>query len=311
MNGPSARILYDFVKSYTINGTTYTSNATLVDKLLTASQGTIDNFCLDSSIAQPETFYRISHKGWSPSNVDTVALSTGSLIFASRVRVVSEYHEAIDEPVSFLYQLVSWSRFQIFHISLNIPVPQFVYNYIPVFDFGGILRSAIVGTSVLSTFRAPQPIKAPPLPVEDIELEVDWPTFLLAVGDGIFADLPSKMSCLIKRIEPDDDTFGCHKQTYAAIDFQMPRGFGDVLDNYVEDVFYPKLLELNSDVFITAHFGKRLPVNTKLLQAVLDTYESCGATLDYPVEKCYHPFCKRTVTPTDFEYPEKYYDSFL
>ena len=160
--------------------------------------------------------------------------------------------------------------------------------------------------SSLSTSFAFRPLTAPDLRVEDAQLDTDWDTFMLAVNSGVLAELPSGMSVIAKKVSPIT-TNGCWDVDVATIDFQVPLGFEDDLDTYIEDVFYPKLLELNSSVEVTFHFGKRILAGSTVLQAALNKYESCGATLNPTVETCYHPMCARTTTPSEFEYPAMYF----
>lgn len=158
----------------------------------------------------------------------------------------------------------------------------------------------------MSTSFAFRPLTAPDLRVEDAQLDTDWDTFMLAVNSGVLAELPSGMSVIAKKVSPIT-TNGCWDVDVATIDFQVPLGFEDDLDTYIEDVFYPKLLELNSSVEVTFHFGKRILAGSTVLQAALIKYASCGATLNPTVETCYHPMCARTTTPSEFEYPAMYF----
>lgn len=70
--GDKVRYIYDFVENYTVNGVSYTANnSNIVDKMLAASRGTIDQVCLRSDFVQPEEWYSISHTVRVFGNVDT------------------------------------------------------------------------------------------------------------------------------------------------------------------------------------------------------------------------------------------------
>jgi len=308
INGDKATLLYNYVTSYIVDDTKYTSNSTMTDMLLAASRGTIDGVCLDPDFVQEETFYEITHSSWAPDSVDIDDFSTGNLFFGSRTRVIAEYHTRLNKEPSFLWRRISMARMILFNLVAEFPTPQFVYDLFPVFQLTGILRANIVGTGQFSTSTVPQPLLSPlGVNVENIEMETDWSTFLLLVDNGIFSEFPRKAGSLAKKIVPIG-TNACWTEPIAAIDFQIPLGFATELDDFVENVFYPKLLELNSSAKVTLHFGKRVPPNSNVLQAALNNYESCGVTLNPIVETCYHPLCARTVTPSTFEYPSKYYD---
>ena len=214
------------------------------------------------------------------------------------------------EAPNFFETAIGNARMFSFNTVTRFPTPDIVYQFVPVFQFSGTLRRLIVGTVKLSTDLFPNPVSAPDVAVENIQLDMEWSAFVTLVGNGIFKNMPSKMSALIKKITPNESSNGCWDVPVASLDFQIPLGFSDDLDEYVTDVFYPAILDLDEDAEVSLHFGKRMPSGGVVLQAALDKYESCGATLDLSPEKCYHPLCTRTNVPTTFEYPEKYYDKY-
>ena len=295
------------VNSYIINGTNYTSNETMIDNLLAASRGTIDGVCFDPSFVQPEQFYKLSYKFYGPSSVDLDAFDSSNLIFASSVGVVLETQTVMDSVPSFLVRVISRLRFQALFLVSSFPTPQFVYDLFPIFSFTGYLRRIILGLSQLSTAEFPNPLVAPDAYVENIQMDIEWSDLLLLVDNGIFSQFPSKLGAIIKKISPKAGTFSCWKTDVASVDLQIPLQYGQDLDDFVNDVLYPKLLELNSSAKVSFSFGKRLPEGSAALKNALDTFALCGASLSLSVDKCYHPMCRREVTPTDFEYPEKYY----
>jgi len=309
--GPSAKFLYDLVTSYVVNGTTYSSSSTMADDLLVASRGTIDGVCFDSSLVQEESYYEMSQKGWRPENIDIEEFSTANIFYGSKTWVAAEYHTILDSEPSLISKLVGSARYGLFDITLNFPTPSFVFNLVPVFQFTSILRRVIIGSISLSTSSAPNPLRSPDLPVENIQLDIKWTNFLQLAEDGIYSTFPDNLGTIVKKITPVENSNGCWQEPVASIDFQVPQGFSKDLDEYVSETFYDKLLEIDGDAEVTFHLGKRVPANTAILQAALDKYESCGVTLNTTPEKCYHPLCTRTNVPTAFEYPEKYFDKLV
>lgn len=306
--GPSAKFLYDFVTSYVVNGTTYSSNSTMIDSLLAASRGVIDGVCFNSSFVQEESYYDIHHEGWMPDSVDIDKFAEGNIFFGSKTWVTAEYHTSVDSEPPMFSKIIGSSRFKLFQLTVSFPTPSFVFNIVPIFQFTSLLRTFIVGSVTLATSVAPQPLFAPDAYVENAQLDISWSNFLLLVENGIYATIPDKMGTITKKITPDVNSNGCWQEPVASIDFQIPVGFDQVLDDYVSGEFYTKLLEVDSDAELTFHFGKRVPEDTSILQAALDKFESCGATLNITPEKCHHPLCTRTVIPSEFEYPEEYFD---
>ncbi len=112
------------------------------------------------------------------------------------------------------------------------------------------------------------------------------------------------MGVVIKKITPAPSSVGCWSEPTAAIDLQMPVGQGAELDAYVDGVLLPALA---AEGTVGLHFGKRVPAQSAVLRAALETYGRCGVQLSLSPPVCYHPLCSRTEHPSAFEYPQPYF----
>eukprot|EP00967_Tisochrysis_lutea_P069131 scaffold90764_cov32-Tisochrysis_lutea.AAC.2 len=319
--GANARFLYDFVTLYEVDGVQYTPDSMMVDRVLAASRGTIDKVCLNSSFAPngPDG-YTITSKRWEPKAVDVEEFASANIAFISTHSIVAEYHEEINlSGVSggLLYQLShpAWlggssigEAFGLFLFNLiaNLPLPTCVTSLIPgVLGLTSLLRRLLI-QGTFSLERHPLPLEAPDSLVENIQVDTEWDTLLQAMRAGLFSapNVPFNLAVVIKRIQPTNGTFGCWDVPAAAIDIQAPVGWHDMLDGYVADEVYPALSAIGS---VGLHFGKRIPAQSAVLQAALNKYSTCGASLNLSPAQCIHPMCERTPNPTTFEYPARYY----
>jgi hypothetical protein len=160
----------------------------------------------------------------------------------------------------------------------------------------------------MSTAVVPQPLLAPEDPVEGLQIDIATDKLKQAMQNGLFSGddkIPNYMFAMIKPFAASDNPHACWTGPTVALDIQAPPGWGNQLDTYVDEVVYPHLLAVNATV--TMHLGKRLPPNSRIVAAALTTYESCGMALNVAANPCYHPLCKRTVVPNEFEYPLAYY----
>lgn len=320
--GPEARFLYDFVKSYTVDGVVYSAGPTMLDNLLAASRGTIDGVCLDGSFAPyGPPGYKIASTRWGPGNVNIGEFTNANLVFVSSHSVVAEFHTAADPWAGwndgFFGMLLrppllggsSWSEavgMWLFNTIANIPVPSVITSAIPGYlGITGVFRCLLVG-GTFGLEEYPLPLVAPPAAVENIQVDTEWSTLITAMNAGLFSSptIPFNLGIVIKKIQPGGDN-SCWTVPAAAIDVQAPIGQSDLLDQYVEGVLHPALSAIGS---VGLHFGKRLPAGSNVLQSALDKYAGCGAAVDLePANGCYHPMCTRTATPTAFEYPAQYF----
>jgi len=321
--GPNAHFLYDFVTSYTVEGTEYQADATMIDRLLAASSGTIDGVCLDASFAPngPDG-YTIRSERWAPADVDLDAFATANLIFVSRYFIVAEFHEAADPWAGWdgLLGMLTHPPFlggstfstaigvTLYNTISFLSVPSFLVTLIPGFlGVTGLTRNLLI-SGTFNIDQHPLPLLAPPTAVENIQVDTEWATLLAAMDAGLFSNppVPVDLGLVIKRITPAEPTNGCWTEPAAAIDIQAPMGKHAILDDWIRDVLHPALTAIGT---VGLHFGKRLPAQSAVLQAALDKYEACGASVGLSLTECYHPMCKRTVTPTAFEYPSQYFKS--
>jgi len=308
--GAEANYLYDYVTSYTVNGTVYQAddNSTnMVDNLFVASRGTIDAVCLDKDrFAPPEVrYYSTSHgvywKGlFGGVNMDKVA--TANALFVSSKLIVTESYEEKDSA-PFLGGIGGLLNGAVsFFGGL---APSFVLRILPLLGFLGFFRLFVFGTT--STERFPHPVPAPDPRVENTQVDTAWDTLIAAMRDGLFvtAGVPLYFNIYIKRISVGDGK-ACWNTDAAAIDVQAPEGFAGRIDDFVEDIY--TALQVHGPV--SMHMGKRFaPGGSNLLEAALNHYESeCGVELDVVPENCLHPACTRRNEIVEFNYPDAYYE---
>jgi hypothetical protein len=301
MYGRQTRRLYDFVRSYTVEGVSYNAGADIYDNLGAASRGTIDGVCLDSSFVQQEEWYSIAHERFATDgSADIDRMLQANLVLMSSIGWYAEKYEPA-EPAYFtghsLVRLV---------MRMVQEVPESFYTIIPGLEFTGPVRQLMRGP--LSTAIVPQPLLAPEDPVEGLQIDVSADKLKLAMENGLFIGddgIPHYMFAMIKPIPASDNPLSCWKGPTVALDIQAPAGWGNQLDTYVDEVVYPHLITVNAT--LTLHLGKRLPPNSRIVATALTTYESCGMELNVDANPCYHPLCKRTVAPNEFEYPPAYY----
>jgi hypothetical protein len=296
--GTEANFLYDFVTSYTVNGTTFAAGASLADNVFAASRGLINGLCLDRSFTRPEEFYATTHDFWLPKNADEQKLMDANIIFASRFSIVAEYHK----PSNFgPYLGTITNTVATFFSGI---VPSFVFKVLPLLAATGIFRLLVIGTA--STAQIPQPLQAPDVTVENVQIDTEWLSLVNAMSDGLFTvdKVPLYMGVVIKKIEPLTIA-SCWSTTVASIDIQAPMGKGDQLDQYVKDTVLPALKNHGK---VGLHFGKRLDSGSEILSTALSTYNSqCGVQLNLSAANCYHPACNRASTLTNFTYPPSLY----
>jgi hypothetical protein len=296
--GSEARYLYDYVTSYTCGGMPYVADAQITDRLMTGDCGLIESVCLDASFAQDESFYSISHDWWSPKKAQEEKYTNANVIHISGYSIITEYHAKSDKPdlLGTLTQtLVSFA---------TTLVPGVVFNYLPLLGASGIFRYFVWGS--VSTVKAPQPIPAPDVVVEDYQIDTAWTTLMSAMRDGLFTEdlLPPYFGVLVKKVKATTASNGCWKEDTAAIDFQAPENYGSKLDAYVNNIVYPAL-KVHGD--LTLHMGKRLAPGTDIVKEAFSTYgNKCGVLLDKNPSPCYHPACTRSssgLLATNFVYP--------
>lgn len=316
--GHKIHYLYDFVTSYIVDGVTYDASTNIVDHMLTASRGTIDGVCFRSDFQEDESWYQISHKVFWLGNVDYDLLRESQyigLLFFGNLNSVLEIHTPVEDE-SGLNAISTFPYSAIMNLA-NFAIglfPASLYGILPVFAITGTSRLLIEGT--FSTKDHPNPFIAPdPLgQVEGIQVDVLWTTLIDAIQfGGLFTTddkkVPLYFNVVIKRIEAVGNNFNCWGQgaITAAIDLEAPAGWGDKLDDFVDNIVFPEL-KARGDVAI--HFGKRSPPNSKTLQSAIDFYQKCGVEIDLNLTEdvCYHPICDRNSSPRKFTYPPAYYD---
>lgn len=306
--GTQARFLYDYIQSFELDGVSYDADSTIVDKLLVASRGRIDGFCLDASIATPSSLgYKITSIKKPIEAFDPASLNNANAIFIGVDTITVETWEEIDSKQVWRRDASSMKALNAF---ANIPVPPVVSNILPVLGLLGTLRNKFLNNKTFFVKSFPQPLIAPDLPVEDLQLDMEWEAFLKALSNGLFSDLPRTFGVFAKVITPAENTNGCWKSRTAAIDIQAPLGKGTELDDYVNSVVYPALAEFGTP---SISLGKRFPGSSSdIVESALGFYESCGVEVDLTdltdVENCYHPLCYRKNLVTTFQYPAIYYE---
>jgi len=314
--GPEIRYIYDFVTSYKINNVSYSADATIVDNMLAASRGTIDEVCFDSSLrASEEAFYRVTHDYFFLSGIDfhkiESRLDDVGLWFFGNLGTVVEYHTYAERPGFFQFPFVTKAFLDIINFSAGLLSPSLL-NIIPAFALTGITRLAVLGT--LSTKEYPNPLPAPESleAVESVQIDAKYDTVIAAIKDGLFITseeiVPFYFSVVIKQVNAVGTNFKCWGEgtRMAAIDIQAPPNQGPQMDAYIENVVYPKLSKFGD---VAIHLGKRSPPNSSILASALDFYKTCGVEIGLTVDstECYHPICERKTTPTTFQYPAAYY----
>ncbi|CAB9509321.1 expressed unknown protein [Seminavis robusta] len=301
MYGRHIRRLYDFVRSYSIEGILYQADHNIYDNLLAASRGSIDGVCLDASFVQEEEWYSISHEIFpTHGSVDLERMLQANVIYINSGSFSAEYYREA-EPTLF-------TGHSLMRIVMRMvkEVPQSLYTLVPGLSHTGTVRRLIHGT--FSTAVVPQPLLAPEDPIEGLQIDVAADKMKLALQNGLFTgndQVPPYFFAMIKPLPASDNPHSCWQGPTVTLDIQAPMGWGAQLDMFVNLVVYRHLVAVNATV--TMHFGKRLPPNSKVLAAALERYHECGAEVDVDADPCYHPMCKRTVVPTEFEYPPAYY----
>lgn len=296
--GPEVNFVYDFVKSYTVGGVTVSAGTETANALLAASNGLIDGVCFDKTFSKEPELYAITHDLWLPGNADENKLVSASIIYASCYTIVAEYHTPSTNGPWFGTILNSVTTF---FASIT---PSFIFKYLPLLGATGIFRFFVVGT--VSTSQWPQPLRAPDVIVENVQIDTEWSTLIDAIADGLFTTdiVPTYFGVLIKRVEPLTGK-SCWPVTAAAIDIQAPLGSGDALDKYVRETVMPYLQARGR---VGLHLGKRIESGSTTLEAAMNTYkDQCGVTLNLEPQACYHPLCRRSTITTNFTYPSEYY----
>jgi len=319
--GSQVRYMYSMITSYTIGGVTYQSspagsgNSEMADNLLAASRGTVDAFSLNRTLLQPgpASWFEISHDFFvflDRVDMDSLRRDDVGLLFFSPYNSVVEYHTPVSDDPFFVTAFLSKAILSAVNFGVGF-FPSFLYGILPVFAVTGTSRLIVKGT--FSTADFPNPFTAPETlgRVEAVQVDAAWETLLSAIEEeGLFTSDDKKVpspyiNVVIKKL---DDTPACSTATkMCGIDLEAPAGWGDMLDDYINDVVYPALAK-HGDV--TIHFGKRVPPNSALVQSALDFYGDCGVEvgLNITKEECHHPYCERRTAPTLFTYPSKYYD---
>jgi len=311
--GASTRYLYEFVTSYNVNGVWYEVSDGIVDDLLVASRGTIDGVCLDPSIRGEESYYTITHNKYSLSGVNYSDLDREdlALLFFGRFNSVAEFHKSTEVEPGFIEYTKS-RLIMGFTNAIVYAFPTSLYGVIPVFALTGTSRLIVQGT--FSTKDFPNPFLAPDNlgGIEGVQIDTPWETLTKAIQDeGLFTTdnnkVPLYFNVVIKKIESDGVNYKCWgegKTTMAAMDIEAPAGWGDKMDEFVNDIIYPALSKHGP---VALHFGKRIPPNSDIIASALDVYGSCGVELGLDLDDCYHPQCERKTSPQNFEYPALYY----
>lgn len=312
----------DYITSYTVNGTTYQADKQINDRLFAASRGTIDGICFDSSFAKEEYFYSISHKIWPQRFVNTEALLKGQFMIISNLFAMVEFLEETEKPLvafgSWLLRLQGFFASSVFggrniddnHDNEDTTDEVGFFDLIPVTmnSFAPIGRVWVNGPTSSATHPSPTIGTS----IESIQIDTEWTTLQAAVEDGLFTKYgspPKEIYVAIKKLEPgSENPMGCWISSSADISFGGVRGKGKLMDEYVNKVVYPVLVSFGGTVGI--HVGKRIPADADVTRAALRRYaDTCGVEIGLEIEpnKCFHPLCRRTETPTNFTYPSKYY----
>lgn len=307
MLGDKFVFLYDLVSSYTINGTTYEADDTMVDNVLAASKGAIEGICYKTDFVRNETEYiKINHKIFLEGEANAEELEDATVIFASALGLVGEYYTKVEDKPSILSNF----RLSLQNSVSNSPTPDELFQIFPIFSLVPGLRALIVG-GVVSTDVHPQPLTAPDAQVEDIQIDTEWSTLLKVIDSGVFDDgYPLFSLGLIRKVTILEGGFSCWRNTTeaAVIDITIPPGRAEEIDEFVVNKLYPAIKEQGGNVGL--HLGKRIPNDsTELMNDVFDFYARCGMTVpDTKPEPCYHPLCSRQSIPTTFEYPSEFFD---
>lgn len=131
MLGDAFYFIYDLVSSYTVNGTTYDADASMVDNVLVASKGTIENICYKTDFVRDETEYiEVSHATFLPGSADTGVLDSASVIFVSAMGLTGEFYNKVDGP-NVLTPLSNF-RLTLQYFLASFPTPAITLQYVPV-----------------------------------------------------------------------------------------------------------------------------------------------------------------------------------
>ena len=310
--GTEGRYLYDFVKSYKIEGTSTVTNPVrdrMTEDFVAASNGIIEEVCLDSSFAKEEELYSISHGLFiPPATAVEEKYTDASVIFVSSFAIVTEYHKPVDFSIPIYGTLSS----MLFGVVVNL-LPSWVYNiFPPLIGLTGILRLFVFGTT--STATVPQPLIVD-IAVDDVQIDTEWTTLMAAMADGLFTKnvVPPYIGIAFKRLSAGPSSNSCWQEDTAAIDLQVAPGYGPKLDEYIDQELLPALVKAGgttSSKGVSLHLGKRLVSDSDILAASWDFYEQecfVNLDLDIPPDNCYHPACTRSSTLTTFKYPPDLY----
>lgn len=312
--GTKIGYIYDYVRSYTINGSVFQASPDMVNNLLAASKGLIDGVCLDKSITKPPSEgYRLMFKNMLISQFDKniEKWKDADIVYIGAGTVTAEFHTPISaEEVRRSDAL--WFKAMILFSRTPLPVSLQWTTF-----FLGILRTSFLNnkTFLVEEFSSPQ--STPNTPVENMSFELDQETFLRLVKDkGFLTDAPYNLEIILRQIPgiQDSNNKVDRKTSYMVIDFITVQGHGAFLDKY----FYENVFPLIRDEKYVLHFGKRIPRDSsgssiEFLNGCLNFYKDNGIKLDVNIplalEDCYHPFCARDATtgPTIFVYPSKYF----
>lgn len=316
--GPDVFYGYDFITSYTVDGVTYSADSSMTDRLLAASRGSIDGFCLSPAYRQVPRKYKISHKVGlvtkKPFNIKKIKES--SYTFISRYFVVYEYHEWMDDGgILGISSLIGGATYKATNFLTEtftaITAPDITAEDLgpaglfPTNLFAPLARLTVFGT--VSTDQFPVPVSAPDDITESIQLDVEYAALLKALRNGLFSakSIPLYFYVRFKKVEPFTNGNSCFTETSVILEMTAPQQEGEKLDDWVDAVVLPALLDAGATIGM--HFGKRIPPNTETLQKAYEKYASCGVELNVSPTNCYHPACTRSLTPDDFNYPPQYY----
>ena len=319
------RYIYDFVNSYTVNGERFlfTNTQDLMDNIFLASRGTIDGFCLDSSIMEGPPAFRLVIEPNIPFDLQADAgdVQEATIVYISAYLLTIETHIAEDdsslarEPVINVEGLLDDISNFLFGEdggdNLNMPNdPSFIEDLSGTAASFGLLRY-IQNQGVYSTRTLINGIYEGDdnwFTNEQIQMDTQWSVFVDMVDSGWFNDNPPPTFDLIlavRHIRANGSSRGCWKEDTAAIAIGSPVRAVDDNESYAA-----KVLE-GIESFggkISLHYGKRSPRNVGIRRAALRTYEECGIEMDVDPVRCVHPSCRRTEVIEPFEWPAEYYD---
>lgn len=319
------RYIYDFVNSYTVNGErfSFTNTQELMDNIFLASRGTIDAFCLDSSIMQGPPAFRLVVEPNIPFQLqaDATNIQEATIVYISAYLLTIEYHIAEDDstlaqdPETNEEELLDDIRDFLFGEdgggNPSMPNdPSFIEDLSGTAASFGLLRY-IQSQGVYSTRTLINGIYEGDdnwFTNEQIQMDTQWSVFVDMVDSGWFNDNPPPTFDLIlavRHIRANGNSRGCWKEDTAAIAIGSPVRAVDDNENYAAQVL--EGIESFGGK-ITLHYGKRSPRNVNIRRAALRTYEECGIEMDVDPVRCVHPSCRRTEAIEPFEWPAEYYD---